>query len=102
MRLVRALRGCKQRSLTVRKKAPTVSRRVRNAAVANAALVLGSKNWKKVIRDGGQRRKTNPKSLGSAFSLCRRAGIDAALVKADSFAQAHPPSKIKLNRKFKH
>ena len=34
---------------------------------------------------GGQRRKINPKSLGPAFSLCRRAGIDAALVKADFF-----------------
>ena len=41
---------------------------------------------------GGQRRKINPKSLGPAFSLCRRAGIDAALVKAQFlFAGAPPP-----------
>ena len=59
-------------------------RRVSNASLANAALVLSSKNWKN-LRDGGQRRKINPKSLGPAFSLCRHAGIDAALAKADFF-----------------
>ena len=75
-------------------------RRVSNAALANAALVLSSKIGKN-IRDGGQHRKINPKSLGPAFSLCRRAGIDAALAKADFFSQVHPPSKIKLNKKFK-
>ena len=32
--------------------------RVSNAALANAALVLSSKNWKN-IQDGGQRRKKN-------------------------------------------
>ena len=64
-------------------------RRVSNAALANAALVLSSKIGKN-IRDGGQHRKINPKSLGPAFSLCRRAGIDAALAKADFFfAGAH-------------
>ena len=36
---------------------------VSNAALANAALVLSSKNGKN-IQDGGQRRKQNPKSLG--------------------------------------
>ena len=56
------------------------TRRVSNAALANAALVLSSKNGK-TIRDGGQHRKINPKSLGPAFSLCRRAGIDAAFPK---------------------
>ena len=40
-------------------------------------LVLSSKTWKNV-RDGGQRRKINPESLASIFSLCRHAGIDAA------------------------
>ena len=39
-----------------------ISQRVSNAALANAALVLSSKNWKN-IQDGGQRRQTNPKSL---------------------------------------
>ena len=74
--------------------------RVSNAALGDAALVLSSKNWKN-IQNGGQRRKINPKSLGSRFSLCYRAGIDAALVKADFFPQVHPPSKIKSNKKFK-
>ena len=50
----------------------------------------------------GQRRKINPKSLWPVFSLCRHAGIDAALVRAHSFiSQVHPPSKIELNKKFK-
>ena len=72
----------------------TVSESVSNATLASAALVLSSKNWKN-IRDGGQCRKTNPKSPGQAFSLCRRAGIDAALAKAQiSFSQVHPPSKM--------
>ena len=70
--------------------------RVSNAALGDAALVLSSKNWKN-IQDGGQRRKINPKSLGSRFSLCYRAGIDAAI----SFLQVHPPPKIKSNKKFK-
>ena len=43
-------------------------RRVSNAALANAALVLSSKHWKK-IRDGGHRRKTNPKSLGFSAAV---------------------------------
>ena len=78
------------------------SRRVSNAALANEL-----ENWKN-IRDGGQGRKTNPKSLGATFSLCCRAGIDAALVKAQMFffllflSQVHPPSRIKLNKEFKH
>ena len=66
------------------------SGRVSNAALANAASVLSSKIGKN-IRDGGQRRIINPKSLGSAFLLCRRAGIDAALVKTDFFFAGAPP-----------
>ena len=44
--------------------------------VSNATLVWSSR-WRAVS-------KINPKSLGPAFSLCRSAGIDAALVKAYS------------------
>ena len=49
----------------------------------------------KSIRDGGgQRRKINPESLGPTFSLCRRAGIDAASVKAQcSFRKCTPHPK---------
>ena len=43
-------------------------RRVSNAALANAALVLSSKNWK-IIQDGGQRRKINPKSLALSAAV---------------------------------
>ena len=39
-----------------------------NAASADAALVLSSKNLKN-IQDGGQRRKTNPKSLGLSAAV---------------------------------
>ena len=47
---------------------PSLSQKVSNAALANAALVLSSKNWKN-IQDGGQRRKTNPKSLGLSAAV---------------------------------
>ena len=46
-------------------------RRVSNAALANATLVLSSKNWKN-IQDGGKSKKP--------WVFCRCAGIDAALV----------------------
>ena len=72
-----------------------------NAALANAALVLSSKNWKN-IRDGGQHRKINPKSLGPAFSLCRRAGIDAALAKADFFFAGAPIIENKIEQKIQN
>ena len=42
--------------------------RISNAALPNTALVLSSKNWKN-IQDGGQRRKTNPKSLGLSAAV---------------------------------
>ena len=44
----------------------------------------------------------NLKSLWSAFSLCRRAGIDAALVKRNFlFAGATPPPiKNKIEQKY--
>ena len=43
--------------------------------------------------------KNESKSLVPAFSLCRRAGIDTALVKAQfSFSQVHPPSKIEIEQ----
>ena len=72
-----------------------------NAALANAALVLSSKDWKN-IRDGGQLQKTNPKSLGPAFSLCRRAGIDAALAKADFFFAGAPTIRNKIEQKLQN
>ena len=76
-------------------------RRVSNAALANAALVLSSKNWEN-IRDGVQRRKTNAKSLGPAFSLCRRAGIDAALAKADFLFAGAPTIENKIEQQIQN
>ena len=43
-------------------------------------------------RDGGQRRKKYPKSLGPAFSLCRRAGMDVAKAQF-SFRRCPPPRR---------
>ena len=74
-----------------------IARGVSNAALANAALVLSSKIGKN-IRDGGQHRKINPKSLGPAFLLWRRAGIDAALAKADYFSAAAPTIGNKIEQ----
>ena len=69
-----------------------------NAALANAALVLSSKNWKN-IRGRGQRRKINPKTLGPAFSLCHRAGIDAAFAKVDFLFVGAPTIEKKIEQK---
>ena len=76
----------------------TLYRRVSNAALANAGLVLSSKIGKN-IRDGGQHQKVNPKGLGPAFSLCRRAGIDAALGKADFFFTSAPTIENRIEQK---
>ena len=65
--------------------------------LASAALVLSSKSWKN-IRDGGQRRKINPNNLGPAFSLCRRARIDAALVKAQFFFAGATPIEHRIEQ----
>ena len=64
-----------------------------HAASANAA---GGAELEKleIYSRWGQRRKVNQKSLGPVFSLCCRAGIDAALVRAQ-FWRVHPPSKTK-------
>ena len=43
----------------------------------------------------------NPKGLGPAFSLCRRAGIDAALAKADFFFAGAPTIENRTEQKFK-
>ena len=67
-----------------------------STALANAALVLSSK---KNFQDGGQRRIINPKRFGSAFSLCRSAGIDGTLVKADFFSERAPPIENKIKQK---
>ena len=48
-----------------------------NAALANAALVLSSKNWKNNSSWGAASK--NKSKMPWAF--CRRAGIDAALVR---------------------
>ena len=48
-----------------------------NAALANAALVLSFKNWKKYSRWGAASKNKSKKP----WALCRRAGIDAALVR---------------------
>ena len=65
-----------------------------NAAFANASLVLSSK-IERTIQDGGQRRKINPRRLGPLSSLCRRAGIDAALVRARLFRRCIIEQKFK-------
>ena len=56
----------------------------------------------KNIQDGGQHRKMNPKSLGSVLSLCCRAGIDAALVKADFFFAGVPTIENEIELKIQN
>ena len=52
----------------------------------------------KILEMGGSVEKKNPNSLGSAFSLCRRPGIDAALAKADFFFAGVPPPPLIENK----
>ena len=56
------------------------------------------KKSEKIFEIGGQHRKTNPKSLEPAFSLCRRAGIDAALAKAAFFFAGAPTIENKIEQ----
>ena len=60
------------------------------------------KNLKKISEMGGSVEKTNAKSLGPAFSLCRRAGIDAALAKADFFFAGAPTIENKIEQKIQN
>ena len=56
----------------------------------------------KNIRDGGQRQKIDSKDVGPTFSLCRCAGIGAALVKEQfSFRKCTPHWK-NIEQRFKH
>ena len=62
-------------------------------------MPLSSKNWKILEMWVGQRRIINPKGLGPVFSLCRRAGTDAAVVKAQfSFRRCTPPIENKIEQ----
>ena len=88
-----------QKKTTEQTSGKNKSRRVSNAALANAALVLSSKNWKKYSRWGAA-SKINPKSLGPAFPLCRCAGIDVALAKADFFFAGAPTIENKIEQTF--
>ena len=56
----------------------------------------------KNIQDRGQRRKINPKSLGSVFSLCCCAGVDAAVVKADFFFAGVPTTEEKIEQQIQN
>ena len=49
-----------------------------------------------------QHQKINPESLGSVFSPCCRAGIDAALAKADFFFAGAPTIENKIEQKFQN
>ena len=53
------------------------NQRMSDAAVANAALVLSSKNWKQYSRWGAASKNKSKKP----WDFCCRTGIDAALVR---------------------
>ena len=68
-------------------------RRVSNAAVANAALGLSSKNWKKYSRWGASSKNKSEKAWASIF-----AGIDAALVRAHFLFAGAPTIENKIEQ----
>ena len=78
------------------------SRRVSNAALANAALVLSSKNWKKYSRWGAASKNKSKKPWASIFTLSPCRNRCRSSESAIFFSQVHPPSKIKLNKNSKH
>ena len=53
---------------------------------------------RKNIQDGGQRRKTNPKTLGSLLPCGNRCRFSESAI---SSTPVHPPSEIKSNVEFK-
>ena len=59
--------------------------------------MLRSKNWK-TIQDGGQRRSMNPKKPWASIVTLPPCGNRCRFSKSFFL---HPPSKIKLNKKFK-
>ena len=76
---------------------------VSNAALANAALVLSSKDWKNT-QDGVQRRKINPKSLGLSSAVRDLVGLRTQTQNAAFFERKGPerkpwPRGESLNRK---
>ena len=66
-----------------------------NAALANAVFSAELEKWEKYSRWGAA-SKNKSKSLGSALSLCRREGIDAAEVTAQYSFRGRTPIKNKL------
>ena len=71
--------------------------RVSNAALAKAALVLSSKNWKKYSRWGAASKKIQ-NALGFLPPCGNRCRFSESAICS---SRVHPPSKIKLNFKFK-
>ena len=68
-----------------------------NAALADAALVLSSKHWK-IIQDGGQRRKINPKSLGFLLPCGNRCRFSESAVCSP---RVQHPFENRIELKFK-
>ena len=75
--------------------------RVSNAALANAALVLSLKNWKRYSRWGAASKNKSKKPWVCIFTLFF-AGIDAALVKADFFFAGVPTIENKIEQKIQN
>ena len=65
------------------------------------ALVLSAKNWK-IFSRWGAASKNKSKKPWVLFSLCCRAGIDAALVKADFFSAGVPTIENKIGQKIQN
>ena len=63
--------------------------------------MLSSKKKEQIFKMGGSVEKLNAKYLGPVFSLCRRARIDAALVRAHSLAGA-PTIDSKIEHALQH
>ena len=94
---VAAARGCKSTVCALQK-----AWRVSNAALGDAALVLSAKNWKIYSRWGAVSKNKSKKPWVCVFSLCCRAGIDAALVKADFFSAGVPTIENKIEQRIQN
>ena len=72
-------------------------RRVSKCRFSKCRFGAELEKLEKIFEMEGSVEKQKPKSLGPAFPLCRRVGIDAALVKVQfSFCWVHPPIEHKI------
>ena len=102
-----SIEGTKEKNHLTFRKIPYQSARascprVSDAALANAALVLSSKNWKLYSRWGATSKNTSQKPWASISTLSLCGNRCRFSESATLFSQVHHPSETNMSKKFKH